>query len=109
MKTPIEQALRAALLAVSLGWIGAQPALAQAFNTNALMLTLSAHPPGKATFVETKTLALLKKPIVSEGELRYEPPGKLTMDAHAQGRIHHRRWRMADAPGRWQDHAHQAG
>ena len=79
MKTPIEQALRAALLAVSLGWIGAQPALAQAFNTNALMLTLSAHPPGKATFVETKTLALLKKPIVSEGELRYEPPGKLTM------------------------------
>ena len=79
MKTPIEQALRAALLAVSLGWIGAQPALAQSFNTNALMLTLSAHPPGKATFVETKTLALLKKPIVSEGELRYEPPGKLTM------------------------------
>ena len=79
MKTPIEQTLRATLLAVSLGWISAQPALAQSFNTNALMLTLSAHPPGKATFVETKTLALLKKPIVSEGELRYEPPGKLTM------------------------------
>ena len=83
MKTPIEQALRAALLAITLGAFGATAALAQTFSTNTLMLLLSEHPPGKATFVETKTLAMLKKPIVSEGELRYELPGKLTMMTRA--------------------------
>ena len=82
MKTRISQALQAlqaALLACSLYWLAAPAAHAAAFDANALMLLLGSHTPGKATFVETKTLAMLKKPVVSEGELRYEPPGKLTM------------------------------
>ncbi|MEG1279610.1 MAG: LolA-related protein [Comamonas sp.] len=79
MKSLISKAIPAALLAISLSCAVAAPAQTAAFDANALMLLLSSHPPGKATFVETKTLAMLKKPIVSEGELRYDPPGKLTM------------------------------
>ena len=79
MKTRAKLALHAVLLACSLCWLAAPTAQAAAFDANALMLLLGSHTPGKATFVETKTLAMLKKPVVSEGELRYEPPGKLTM------------------------------
>ena len=73
MKHPLKKAL------LYIAFAAAQPVLAAAWDANALMLLLGSHTPGRATFVETKTLALLKKPIVSEGELRYEPPGKLTM------------------------------
>ncbi len=79
MKIRTSKTLQALLLAYSLGWVAAPVAQAAAFDANALMLLLGSHTPGKATFVETKTLAMLKKPVVSEGELRYEPPGKLIM------------------------------
>ena len=79
MKHRTKAAIQALALALCLGAAAPHAALAADFDANALMLLLSKHPSGKATFVETKTLALLKKPIVSEGELRYEPPGKLTM------------------------------
>lgn len=57
--------------------------LAAELDTNGLMLLLNSHTPGKATFTETKHLAMLKNPIVSKGELLYEPPGKLTMITHS--------------------------
>ena len=42
-----------------------------------LMQQLSQHPAGRAQFTETKTLALLKQPVVSSGELVYSPPDRL--------------------------------
>ena len=74
---PLRSAVHTALLCIALA--AAQPVRAAAWDANALMLLLGSHTPGRATFVETKTLALLKAPLVSEGTLRYEPPGKLTM------------------------------
>ena len=83
MKTIIDRAFRSTSIALTLFLASTIPSHAQeqtqVFNTNTLMLMLGEHPPGKARFVETKTLAMLKKPVISEGELRYEPPGKLTM------------------------------
>ena len=67
------------LLAVGMGITSLPAVHAADFDANALMLLLGTHPSGKATFVETKTLAVLKNPIVSQGDLLYEPSGKLTM------------------------------
>ena len=74
---PLRSAVHTALLCIALA--ATQPVRAAAWDANALMLLLGSHTPGRATFVEIKTLALLKAPLVSEGTLRYEPPGKLTM------------------------------
>jgi outer membrane lipoprotein-sorting protein len=52
------------------------PALA-AWDVAALMATLAQHPAGKARFTESKTLSVLDAPVVSTGELIYNPPDRL--------------------------------
>lgn len=48
-----------------------------AWDVDALMKGLARHEGGRARFVETKTIALLDKPLVSSGELLYAPPARL--------------------------------
>ena len=48
-----------------------------AWDLDALMKSLAKHEGGRARFVETKNIALLDKPVVSSGELRYQPPARL--------------------------------
>lgn len=64
-----------------LPWLtfAAMPALAWAgaWDVDALMRGLAKHEGGRARFVETKTIALLDKPLVSTGELNYVPPAHL--------------------------------
>lgn len=54
------------------------PSLAMAaWDVDTLMKTLARQEGGRARFVETKTIALLDKPVVSSGELVYRPPSHL--------------------------------
>ncbi len=48
-----------------------------AWDIDALMKSLARHEGGRARFVETKRIALLDKPVVSSGELFYQPPARL--------------------------------
>jgi outer membrane lipoprotein-sorting protein len=57
-------------LAMSSAWAGT-------WDIDTLMRGLAKHEGGKARFVETKTIALLDKPVVSSGELNYVPPARL--------------------------------
>lgn len=43
----------------------------------ALMRLLAQHPSGKVQFTETKSLAVLDKPVISKGELIYRAPDRL--------------------------------
>jgi hypothetical protein len=54
----------------TLAWAGS-------WDVDALMRGLAKHEGGRARFVETKTIALLDKPVVSSGELNYIPPAHL--------------------------------
>ena len=82
------------------------PAVAGAWNLDALMQALAQHPASRASFVESKTLAMLDAPIESSGELRFRAPDTLEMrtlkprpqtlilegnrlTADFDGRIHH--------------------
>jgi len=56
--------------------LAAAPALA-AWDLQQLMDSLAQNKSGRATFVETKRLAVLSKPIESSGELLYTAPDKL--------------------------------
>jgi outer membrane lipoprotein-sorting protein len=47
------------------------------WNLNRLMQTLAGNPGGRATFTETKHLAVLDAPIESHGELVYVAPARL--------------------------------
>jgi hypothetical protein len=47
------------------------------FTVAALMRMLAERGPERARFTETKFLAILDKPIVASGELRYAPPDRL--------------------------------
>ena len=54
------------------------------------MQLLARHPTGRATFTETKTIALLDEPVVSSGELLYSPPDRLekhTLQPEAESMI----------------------
>lgn len=64
---------RAIALLVALAW--ALPA--SAWDLSALMAGLAAHHEGRARFVEKKTIALLDRPVVSSGELRFVAPDRL--------------------------------
>ncbi|MDD4886582.1 MAG: outer-membrane lipoprotein carrier protein LolA [Thiomonas sp.] len=78
MKLPTRRfALRAMLLTCAL----LVPSLSQAANwtLDTLMQALARHPANRATFVETKTLAMLDTPIESSGELRFAAPDFLEM------------------------------
>jgi outer membrane lipoprotein-sorting protein len=48
-----------------------------AWDIETLMKGLAMHEGGRGRFVETKNIALLDKPVVSSGELRYQPPARL--------------------------------
>ena len=52
-------------------------AQAAGWDIDTLMRGLAKHEGGRARFVETKTIALLDKPVVSSGELNYTPPARL--------------------------------
>jgi outer membrane lipoprotein-sorting protein len=52
-------------------------ACAATWDVDALMRGLAKYEGGRARFVETKTIALLDKPVVSSGELLYTPPARL--------------------------------
>jgi outer membrane lipoprotein-sorting protein len=70
------------LLLIFAGLIGlvlTLPATAAGFDVAQLMSSLARHPGGPATFVETRHLALLDKPLVRTGEMRYTPPDRLEM------------------------------
>jgi len=56
--------------------LAAAPALA-AWDLQQLMDSLAQNKSGRATFVETKRLAVLSRPIESSGELLYTAPDKL--------------------------------
>jgi hypothetical protein len=47
------------------------------WDIDTLMRGLARNEGGRARFVETKTIALLDKPVVSSGELLYTPPARL--------------------------------
>ncbi|HQU14652.1 MAG: LolA-related protein [Gammaproteobacteria bacterium] len=49
------------------------------WNLETLMHALAQRPAGRATYVETKTMAILNVPIKSSGELRYAAPDLLEM------------------------------
>jgi hypothetical protein len=50
---------------------------AAAWDLDSLMRDLARHQGGRARFVETKTIAILDKPVVSSGDLLYAPPARL--------------------------------
>lgn len=49
------------------------------WSLDTLMQTLASHPANRATFVESKTLAMLDAPVESSGELRFAAPDFLEM------------------------------
>ncbi|MFT4194465.1 LolA-related protein [Ottowia sp.] len=67
---------RAIPLVAFLGGL-AGPAGAAPWDVPALMQLLANHPSGRVQFTETKTLSVLDKPVVSTGELVYQPPDRL--------------------------------
>lgn len=48
-----------------------------AFDIDQLMGDLAQNKGGTARFVETKTMAMLDKPLQSSGEMSYQPPDRL--------------------------------
>lgn len=56
---------------------GASMAAQAAFDIDQLMGDLARHRGGKARFVETRTLAMLDRPVQSSGEMSYQPPDRL--------------------------------
>lgn len=66
---------------------GASLAAHAAFDINQLMGELARNKGGKARFVETRTLAILDRPVLSSGEMSYQPPDRLekrTFRPHAE-------------------------
>jgi len=55
----------------------AAPGARAAWDVAALMQLLHAHPPGRATFHETKRVSVLDRPLESSGELVFTPPDRL--------------------------------
>jgi hypothetical protein len=55
----------------------AAPGARAAWDVAALMQLLRAHPPGRATFHETKRVSVLDRPLESSGELVFTPPDRL--------------------------------
>jgi len=67
------------LASLAAGWVlamAAAPAFA-AWDLQQLMDSLAQNQSGRATFVETKRLAVLSRPIESSGELLYTAPDRL--------------------------------
>ena len=60
-------------------------ASAAGWDIASLMELLSRNQPGRATFNETRHLALLDRPLESSGELRFTPPNRLERRTLAPG------------------------
>ncbi len=70
--------LAALFLSVLLSCIvSTPPAIASTWTIDQLMQSLAKAPPSQASFTETKTLALLDRPVDSSGTLSYTPPDRL--------------------------------
>lgn len=67
--------IRRGLLALLL--LGRSAAAHAAFGIDALMRILAAQPGGTVRFVETRTVALLDRPLRLSGVLVYQPPDRL--------------------------------
>lgn len=66
-------------------WLAVVPNVAvyaAGFDLDALMILLADHPHGRVSFVETRYLALLDRPIEARGALVYVPPDRL--ERHTQ-------------------------
>jgi hypothetical protein len=57
--------------------VAAHAAMAAQWDVAGLMRALSSNKGGRASFVETKYIALLDAPVRSSGELSYAPPDRL--------------------------------
>lgn len=77
LSTPSLGRLRGLLLCTALSLTPA--AAAGVWNLDVLMQALARHPASRASFVESKTLAMLDAPIESSGELRFRAPDTLEM------------------------------
>ncbi len=58
-------------------WLAAGASGAADWDVGRLMELLRSHHPGKAAFHETRTLALLDRPVETSGELTFTPPDRL--------------------------------
>lgn len=65
------------LTGLGLFFLLAQPLLAAEWNINQLMQSMAQIRSGHASFVESKNIAMLDAPVVSEGELFYTAPDRL--------------------------------
>lgn len=66
-----------ATLAMTLALITLSPSAFAAWDLQQLMDSLARNKSGRATFIETKRIALLDKPIESSGELFFTAPDRL--------------------------------
>jgi len=73
---------RAAALALALL---ACTAARAAWNVDALMALLHAHPPKRAHFDEQKSVSILDRPLDSSGELVFTPPDRLEKHVTSPG------------------------
>lgn len=64
-------------LAAALTLAAASPSAFAAWDVQQLMDSLAQNKSGRATFVETKRIAILDKPIESSGELLFTAPDRL--------------------------------
>lgn len=71
LKLPLHRGL------LALGLLLLSPWAVAAFDIPQLMHELALHKGGRARFVETKYLAVLDKPLVTRGEMRFQPPDRL--------------------------------
>lgn len=62
---------------IALACVALGPAHAAGFDVVSLFDSIAREPPGRATFKETKFLALLDTPLESTGELVFTPPDRL--------------------------------
>lgn len=67
----------AVLAALALPCAGLAAPAAAGWSLDTLMQALARQPAGHARFTETKTIALLDQPLVSQGELVHAPPDRL--------------------------------
>lgn len=66
-----------AALATGLAMLSLSPSAFAAWDLQLLMDSLAQHKSGRATFVETKRIAMLDKPVESSGELVFVAPDRL--------------------------------
>jgi outer membrane lipoprotein-sorting protein len=89
-------------------WICAQAANAADWDLARLMDLLKSSRPGKATFHETRHIAILEQPVESSGELIFTPPDRLekrTLGLNAERTVVDRETLTVERRGRKQTFA----